>query len=150
MTDAYHYLLFPSVHFNLFPEFYVAMRYRPHPSMDPERMYFDFIMCAPLEPGEEPPEYDHRVVRAGATPVSEMLDWKRWTHPIVEQVLGEDIGLVEHVQQGMRSQAFDRAILSRDERRLAHFHANIDKLVSGEATLAALLADAEIEDEVDR
>jgi phenylpropionate dioxygenase-like ring-hydroxylating dioxygenase large terminal subunit len=141
LSDAYHFLLFPSVHFNLFPEFYVAMRYRPHPSGDPERMYFDFIMCAPLAPGEEPPVYEHRVARGGSEPIGAVLDWKRWTHPIVEQVLSEDVGLLEHVQAGIHSKGFAGALLSSDERRIAHFHRNIDALVSGRATMRELIAD---------
>ena len=51
LTDAYHFMVFPSAHFNLFPEFYVALRYRPHPSGDPEKCISISSMRAPLEPG---------------------------------------------------------------------------------------------------
>jgi phenylpropionate dioxygenase-like ring-hydroxylating dioxygenase large terminal subunit len=131
LTDAYHYMVFPSVHLNLFPEFYVAMRYRPHPSGEPERMYYDFIMCAPMAPAEEPPTYRHRVVRGGVEPVGEVLEWGVRSHPVVNQVLGQDVELVERVQQGLRSEGFAGALLSSDERRIAHFHASIDALISG-------------------
>jgi len=131
LTDAYHFAVFPSVHFNLFPEFYVAMRYRPHPSGDPERMYFDFIMCAPLAEGEELEAYTHRVVRGGEEAVGSVLEWGMRQHPVVDQVLGQDVGLIEHVQRGLRSRAFDGPLLSSDERRIAHFHENIDELISG-------------------
>ncbi len=133
LSDAYHYMLFPSVHFNLFPEFYVAMRYRPHPGGDPERMYFDFIMCAPLAPGESVAPYTHRVARGGEAPVGDVLEWGVRNHPVVNQVLGEDIDLVEHVQAGMRSTAFAGPILSSDERRIAHYVATIDGLILGRA-----------------
>lgn len=131
LSDAYHYMLFPTTHFNLFPEFYVSLRYRPHPSGDPEKMYFDFIMCAPMEEGETVPPYTHRVVRGGDEPVEDVLKWGVRKHPIVNEVLGQDVGLVEHVQRGQRSQSFTDAILSSDERRIEHFHHNIDELIRG-------------------
>ncbi|HEX2793753.1 MAG TPA: aromatic ring-hydroxylating dioxygenase subunit alpha [Croceicoccus sp.] len=131
LSDAWHFMLFPGIHFNLFPEFYVMMRYRPHPSGDPERMYFDFIMCAPLAEGEDVPPYSHRVVRGGEEEIGEVLEWGARSHPVVNQVLDQDVDLVEHVQQGMRSQAFAGPILSSDERRIEHFHRNIDQLIRG-------------------
>lgn len=131
LTDAYHYQLFATTHFNLFPEFYVALRYRPHPDGDPEKMYFDFIMCAPLEDGEVAPPYEHRVVRGGQEAVEDVLKWGIRQHPVVNQVLGQDVDLVEHVQKGQRSQSFHDAIFSSDERRITHFHHNIDELIRG-------------------
>jgi phenylpropionate dioxygenase-like ring-hydroxylating dioxygenase large terminal subunit len=147
LSDAYHYHLFPSVHFNLFPEFYVAMRYRPHPSGDPERMYFDFIMCAPLAEGEAQPTYQHRVVRGGSEPVGDILEWGARAHPVVNEVLGQDIGLVEHVQAGQRSQSFAGPILSSDERRLPHFHKLIDDLIAG-AVITELIARSPVEPDI--
>lgn len=148
LSDAYHYLLFPSLHFNLFPEFYVAMRYRPHPSGDPNRMYYDFIMCAPLQSGETVPTYQHRVVRGGAEPVKDILEWGVRAHPIVNQVLDQDVGLVEFVQKGQRSQSFEGAILGEDERRIAHFHHNVDELIKGKS-VSELIAANPIEPDVD-
>lgn len=140
LTDAYHFMLFPSAHFNLFPEFYVTLRYRPHPSGDPEKMYFDFLMCAPLEPGEEVEPYEHRVVKAGTEPVADILKWGARQHPVVNQVLGQDVELVEMVQRGMRSQSFREPLLSSDERRIAHFHQMIDDLVSERRSVRDLIA----------
>lgn len=131
LTDAYHYMLFPSTHFNLFPEFYVTLRYRPHPSGDPEKMYFDFIMCAPLGEGESVPPYEHRIVRGGTERVADVLKWGLRQHPIVNQVLDEDVGLVEFVQRGQRSQSFEGGMLGSDERRIDHFHKMIDDLIRG-------------------
>lgn len=144
LTDAWHFMLFPSLHFNLFPEFYVAMRYRPHPDGDPEKMYFDFIMCAPLAEGETVPAYTHRVVRAGSEPVGDVLEWGVRQHPIVNEVLGQDVALVEHVQKGMRSQGFTAPILSSDERRITHFHQTIDDLIRGRP-LGDLIATSPVE-----
>jgi phenylpropionate dioxygenase-like ring-hydroxylating dioxygenase large terminal subunit len=131
LTDAYHYAVLPSTHFNLFPEFYVVMRYRPHPSGNPEKMYFDFIMCAPLADGEATPEYEHRVVQGGAEQAGDILDWGARNHPAVNQVLDQDVSLVEHVQKGLHSQSFSNFILGSDERRITHFHRNIDELIRG-------------------
>lgn len=145
LTDAYHYAVFPSVHFNLFPEFYVMMRYRPHPSGDAEKMYFDFIMCAPLQPGEEPHDYEHRVVQAGSEPLSETLDWGSRSHPIVEKVLGEDVSLVGFVQKGTQSMAFKGPILGEDEKRLTHFHGMLDQLIAGRASIHQLMQNETVE-----
>jgi len=145
LSDAWHFMLFPSVHFNLFPEFYVAMRYRPHPDGDPEKMFFDFIMCAPLDAGESLPAYQHRIVRGGAERVGDVLQWGVRSHPVVNQVLSEDIALVEQVQAGMRSAGFPGPILSSDERRIAHYLRTIDALIRG-VSLRELLATSPVED----
>lgn len=142
LTDAYHYAVFARVHFNLFPEFYVAMRYRPHPSGNPELMYFDFIMCAPLQEGETVPAYEHRVVRGGSEPVGDILEWGAREHPVVNQVLSEDVGLVEHVQAGLRSAGFSGPILSSDERRITHYLRNVDALIGGRSLSDLIGADA--------
>ena len=144
LTDAYHYLVFASAHFNLFPEFYVTMRYRPHPDGDPEKMYFDFIMCAPPEEGEEIPPYTHRVVRGGEEAVGDVLEWGPRQHPVVNQVLGQDVDLVEHVQKGMRSRGFRDPVLSSDERRIVHYHRTIDELIRGRP-LRDLIATSPVE-----
>lgn len=145
LSDAYHYTVFPSVHFNLFPEFYVAMRYRPHSSGDPEKMYFDFIMCAPLADGETVPPYQHRIVKGGAEPVADVLEWGVREHPVVNQVLSEDVDLVEHVQSGIRSAGFDGPILSSDERRITHYLRNIDTMIGG-SCLRDLIASNAVEE----
>ena len=124
------------------------MRYRPHPSGDPNRMYYDFIMCAPLQSGETAPAYQHRVVRGGSEPVKDILEWGVRAHPIVNQVLDQDVGLVEFVQQGQQSQSFEGAVLGEDERRLEHFHRNVDELIKG-LTVRELMASNPIEPDVD-
>ncbi|MDR7102410.1 aromatic ring-hydroxylating dioxygenase subunit alpha [Croceicoccus sp. BE223] len=144
LSDAYHYMLFPTTHLNLFPEFYVAMRYRPHPDGDPERMYFDFIMCAPLAEGETVPPYEHRVVRGGEESIEDVLKWGARQHPVVNEVLGQDVDLVEHVQKGLRSQSFTAPILSSDERRIGHFNQTIDALIRGRS-IRDLIAESPVE-----
>ncbi len=139
LTDAYHFLIFPSVHFNLFPEFYVAMRYRPHPSGDPERMHFDFIMCAPPEVDEVVQPYTHRIVEAGAEPVESVIDWGEHAHPIVNMVLEQDISLIEHVHMGQKSQSFLYPIIGKDEIRIEHFHRNLDDLITQRRPLSSML-----------
>jgi phenylpropionate dioxygenase-like ring-hydroxylating dioxygenase large terminal subunit len=103
-------------------------------------MYFDFLMCAPLEPGEEVEPYQHRVVKAGTEAVADVLKWGARQHPVVNQVLGQDVDLVEMVQRGMRSQSFREPLLSSDERRIAHFHQMIDDLVTERRSVRDLIA----------
>jgi phenylpropionate dioxygenase-like ring-hydroxylating dioxygenase large terminal subunit len=131
LTDAYHYLVFPNIHFNLFPEFYVAMRHRPSPDLDPNFMYFDFIMCLPMGPGmKAPPLYEHKVIDAGAVPVDQALEWGEWAHPVVNQVLAQDVSLIPSVQRGMRSRAFEGPLLGEDEVRITHFNENLDRYLN--------------------
>ena len=87
LTDAYHYLVFPNVHFNCFAEFHVAMRHRPHPSGDPGRMFFDFLMFAPLAPDETVEPFSHKVVRGGVDAVSDVLEWGVRSFPASDEVL---------------------------------------------------------------
>lgn len=132
LTDAYHYLVFPNIHFNLFPEFYVAMRHRPHATADPNKMYFDFIMCVPPREGVDVPPYTHKIVKGGEKPVGEILEWGEWAHPVVNQVLGQDVSLMPYVQRGIRSDAFEGAILGEDEIRIKHFNENLDRYLNAE------------------
>jgi len=133
LTDAYHYLVFPNTHFNLFPEFYVAMRHRPHASADPNKMYFDFIMCARVPDGDEVEPYEHKIVKGGDRPIDEILEWGPWSHPVVNQVLGQDVSLIPNVQKGIRSDAFKGAVLGEDEIRIKHFNDNLDRYLFEES-----------------
>ena len=72
--------------------------------------------------------------------VADVSKWGSRQHPVVNQVLGQDVDLVETVQRGMRSQSFIGPLLSSDERRIAHFHQSIDDLVTERRTLRELIA----------
>ncbi|MFT4826151.1 MAG: phenylpropionate dioxygenase-like ring-hydroxylating dioxygenase large terminal subunit [Halioglobus sp.] len=129
LTDAYHYLVFPNVHFNCFAEFHVAMRYRPHPSGNPGRMLFDFLMFAPLAPGETVKPFTHKVAKGGVDAVSDVLEWGARSFPASDEVLEQDIALLPFVQLGMNSDSFDAMHLGADESRLSHFHENLMRYI---------------------
>ena len=101
-------------------------------------------MCAPPEQGEEIPPYTHRVVRGGEEAVGDVLEWGPRQHPVVNQVLGQDVDLVEHVQKGMRSRGFRDPLFSSDERRIVHYHRTIDELIRGRP-LRDLIATSPVE-----
>lgn len=129
LTDAYHYLVFPNVHFNCFAEFHVAMRHRPHPSGDPGRMLFDFLMFAPLAPGETVAPFTHKVAKGGVEAVSDVLEWGARSFPASDEVLEQDIALLPLVQSGMSSDSFDVMRPGDDESRLSHFHENLMRYI---------------------
>ena len=132
LTDAYHYLVFPNVHFNCFAEFHVAMRHRPHPSGNPGKMLFDFLMFAPLAPDETVEPFTHKVVKAGVDAVSDVLEWGARSFPASDEVLEQDIALLPLVQSGISSDSFDVMRLGDDESRLRHFHENLMRYIEEE------------------
>jgi len=132
LTDAYHYLVFPNIHFNCFAEFHVAMRHRPHPSGDPGRMLFDFLMFAPLAPDESVETFSHKVAKGGVEAVSDVLQWGVRSFPASDEVLEQDIALLPLVQSGMRSDSFDVLRLGDEESRIWHFHENLMRYIEEE------------------
>ncbi|MFK8020466.1 MAG: aromatic ring-hydroxylating dioxygenase subunit alpha [Pseudomonadales bacterium] len=125
LTDAYHYLVFPNVHFNCFAEFHVAMRHRPHPSGDSGKMLFDFLMFAPLAPDETFKPFTYKVAKGGTEAVGDVLEWGERSFPASDEVLEQDIALLPLVQLGMSSDSFEAMHLGDDESRLWHFHQNL-------------------------
>ncbi len=132
LTDAFHYLVFPNVHFNLFPEFLVAMRHRPHQTGNPRKMYFDFIMFKHLPPGERPRPFTHRIVKPGEMSAGEALEWGEYTFDAVNDVLGQDVSTMPFVQRGMESESFEGLFLGEQEMRIRHFHANLDSYIEAD------------------
>lgn len=108
MTDDYHYFIFPNITMNLFSDHILFFRQRPHES-DPNKMYFDVRIMAPLPKGaDKPPIPDHASYKPGEFSLGLVVD--------------QDAVNLPHVQKGMRSRGFDGLCICNRERRLRHFH----------------------------
>jgi phenylpropionate dioxygenase-like ring-hydroxylating dioxygenase large terminal subunit len=131
-TDDWAYFIFPNVTLNIHPEGFLFQRFRPDPK-DPERFVYDVqVILQPVE-NARPPVY---------MGVEDGTDCSGRTRPERRHiahgeeglgfVLQQDSVLVPIVQQGLRSRAFKGMRFSEQEQRLRHFHAELDRYVSGE------------------
>ncbi|MFQ3664837.1 MAG: aromatic ring-hydroxylating dioxygenase subunit alpha [Sphingomonadaceae bacterium] len=107
LSDDYHYMIFPNVTMNIYGETMLLFVSRPHPS-DPNRMLFDLMNFAHLEPGTpwmlpEHRTYDHGQISLGL-------------------VLDQDAHNLPRVQDGMNSASYQGLVLGRQELRIRHFH----------------------------
>ncbi len=135
LTDSWATGLFPNVQIGLHPEGAFLMRFLPHPT-DPERFYYDTMtLYRPVDDdrwnvpawmglpegtdvsGEIRPDTEH-------VPLGEK--------PNLGLVLDQDSDLLPVVQQGVKSRAFKGPLWSEQEIRLRHFHAELDRYISGE------------------
>ncbi|WP_323799446.1 aromatic ring-hydroxylating dioxygenase subunit alpha [Parasphingorhabdus sp.] len=132
LTTVFQYNLFPNIILSGSPEGLWMMRSRPHPD-DPSQSYLDkwTLQLNPdpaLGGGSEHKQtmhaasgnseiaegrvardcFGHEAILSGAKSMTETID--------------QDISLLARVQAGARSSGFDRAWLSDQEIRVAHFH----------------------------
>jgi len=107
LSDDYHYMIFPNVTMNIYGETMLLFVSRPHPS-DPNRMYFDLMNFAHLEPGQPWQLPEHRTYTHGQISLGLVLDQDAYNLP--------------RVQEGMQSAAFEGLVLGAQELRIRHFH----------------------------
>jgi carnitine monooxygenase subunit len=135
LTDSWATGIFPNVQIGCHPEGVFLMRFLPHPS-DPERFYYDTMTL--IAPCDHP---DYKVPDWMGLP--EGTDTSGRTRPLCEhfavgedgnlgQVLSQDAELLPVVQKGMRSRGFKGQLWSEQEQRLRHFHAEMERYLSGE------------------
>lgn len=131
-TDDWAYFIFPNVTLNIHPEGFLFQRFRPDPS-DPEGFVYDIqVILQPVEDAK-PPIYmgvEDGTDCSGKTR-PERRHIKRG-EPGLGYVLEADSRLVPIVQEGLRSRAFKGLRYSEQEQRLRHFHAELDRYLSGE------------------
>jgi phenylpropionate dioxygenase-like ring-hydroxylating dioxygenase large terminal subunit len=108
VVDDYHYYIFPNITMNVFAEWMLFFRQRPHES-DPNKMYFDIQWLQ--QPNTEEPK-------------SELPGHVQFKHG--EQSLGlvldQDSVNLPHVQEGMNSMCYKGLWISHQERRIRHMH----------------------------
>lgn len=108
LVDDYHYYIFPNITMNIFAEFLLFFRQRPHES-DPNKMYYDVQWYERRKVGQEPPPVpDHEQFRHGEKSLGLVLD--------------QDSVNLPYVQRGMNSSAFAGLWISKQERRIRHMH----------------------------
>ncbi|RYD66109.1 MAG: aromatic ring-hydroxylating dioxygenase subunit alpha [Sphingomonadales bacterium] len=136
LSDSTVYSVFPNAQIGCHPEAIFLHRFLPD-ATDPNRFTYDtIILYAHVDaPGYSPPAW---------MGLSEELDVSGETRPDVVhtglgeppglgEVLDQDSDLLPIVQKGARSRAFRGPLWSEQEARLRHFHAELDRMMSGEA-----------------
>ena len=128
----FQYNLFPNIILSGSPEGLWMMRSRPHPD-DPSKSYLDkWTLQLSPDPalGGNP---EHKQTMHAASGNSEAVDGRVprdcFGHEDIlsgnksmTETIDQDISLLARVQAGARSSGFDRAWLSDQEIRVAHFH----------------------------
>jgi phenylpropionate dioxygenase-like ring-hydroxylating dioxygenase large terminal subunit len=108
VVDDYHYFIFPNITLNIFAEWALFFRQRPHES-DPNKMYYDVQFYNVVPKGQpRPPLPDHDHFKHGEKSLGLVLD--------------QDSVNLPHVQKGMNSEAFEGLWISHQERRIRHMH----------------------------
>jgi len=117
LTDDFHYTVFPNVSMNCHADDLMMFRQRPHPT-DPNKMFYDIWMFELLAQGEAKPRRPrHQHFKHGDRSIGQVLDQDAFNLP--------------HVQNGMKSDAFEGLWLGEQEVRLRHFHKTIDDYIYG-------------------
>ena len=121
-------ILFPlNILLGLHPEGANLLYFRPHPT-DPRQFIFDVIIL--MHPQEDasvlPPAYmglSAGTDLSGRHPAETVeVDWRKGG---LGQLFDQDSNLFSQIQQGVESMGFRGAVLSGQEARLGHFHAEV-------------------------
>jgi phenylpropionate dioxygenase-like ring-hydroxylating dioxygenase large terminal subunit len=129
LTDDWNYHLFPNMHMGLHPEGISLLYFRPHPH-DPRRFIFDVIvMMHPSDdPAIKPPAYmglpDGTDISGRERVETVHVDWREGG---LGEIFDQDSRLFREVQLGIESRGYRGAILSEQEQRIGHFHAELER-----------------------
>ena len=135
LTDSWATGIFPNVQIGLHPEGAFLMKFMPHPN-DPERFYYDTITLyrSVDDPSFKTPDWmglpEGTDVSGEVRPEKEFVPYG--VTPDLGLVLNQDSELLPVVQKGIRSRGFKGPLWSEQEIRLRHFHAELDRYLSGE------------------
>ena len=135
LTDSWATGIFPNVQIGLHPEGAFLMRSMPH-ATDPNRLYYHTMTL--FRPAD-----DENYTAPAWMGIPEGIDLTGALRPDTEHVpLGEppNLGLVLDqdseplpvVQVGTRSRGFDGPLWGEQEKRLRHFHTEVDRYFNGE------------------
>ncbi|MEN3953094.1 aromatic ring-hydroxylating dioxygenase subunit alpha [Iodidimonas sp. SYSU 1G8] len=117
VVDDYHYYIFPNITLNIFAEWALFFRQRPHDS-DPNKMFYDVQFYTTVPKGQpRPPLPDHDQFRHGEKSLGLVLD--------------QDSVNLPHVQKGNNSSAFEGLWISHQERRIRHMHQTLTDYIDG-------------------
>ena len=135
LSDDFHYLIFPNITLNIYPESMMLFRQRPHPT-DPNQCLFD-LQNYVMQPNANIPGVTDRERRIGGGRTEKIPEAPE--RPLHRQfkhgeeslglVLDQDAYNLPNVQLGMNSVGYDGLWLGSQELRIRHFHATIDDYV---------------------
>ncbi|WP_123366612.1 aromatic ring-hydroxylating dioxygenase subunit alpha [Pseudomonas brassicacearum] len=133
ITDDWNYFLFPNMTFNSHPEGILIMRFLPHPT-DPGLFHYHVLVIMPkLKESAKAPFYmgvEEGDDISGATRPDRIRSSKEF--PQLGEVLEQDIGNIEAVQQGLQSKGFAEGMrYGEQELRIQVFHAELDRYLKG-------------------
>jgi phenylpropionate dioxygenase-like ring-hydroxylating dioxygenase large terminal subunit len=132
LTDDWNYGIFPNILLGLHPEGANLLYFRPHPS-DPRQFIFDVIilMHPQSDAALKPPAYmglpEGTDLSGRNKAETVVVDWREGG---LGQLFDQDSNLFAQVQQGVESIGFRGAILSGQEDRLGHMHAELDRYLT--------------------
>lgn len=117
LSDDYHYYIFPNITMNVFADWTLVFRQRPHES-DPNKMYYDVSTFNRIPKGAEPPPLpDHEQFPHGDRSLGLVLD--------------QDSVNLPYVQRGLNCSAYGGLWISHQERRIRHMHATLMGYIDG-------------------
>lgn len=133
LTDDWNYDIFPNIQMGMHPEGISMLYFRPH-ATDPRKFIFDVIVL--MHPQHDtdilPPAYmglPDGTDLSGREPVEiEHVDWRKGG---LGELFDQDASLFADVQKGMESASYEGAILSEQEQRIGHFHAELERYLAG-------------------
>lgn len=132
LTDDWNYALFPNILLGLHPEGANLLYFRPH-ATDPRQFVFDvIILMHPQEnPSVRPPAYmglpENWDISGRTKAETIMVDWRKGG---LGQLFDQDSNLFSKVQEGIESIGFRGAILSGQEQRVGHMHAELERYLA--------------------
>ncbi len=144
LSDVWQFNLFPNAILSFSTEHLWILRPRPHPS-DPGRCEFDKLTlvrfadpalaarAAPPGSGREAFGVAGAMPAGHTRPRREVFGYEAVIRgeKSMTDTIDQDVELLGHVQAGMASSGFGSIILSEDELRIAHFHAELDARLGG-------------------
>ena len=129
LTDDWNYAIFPNVQMGIHPEGVSFLYFRPH-ATDPRRFILDVIVM--MHPQDDPhikaPAYmglpEGWDISGQERAETTVVDWRDGG---LGEIFDQDSGLFPMVQEGVESLGFKGSILSEQEQRIGHFHAELDR-----------------------
>ncbi len=119
LTDNQFYLLFPNFFITIHAGEGTFISAVPHPDGDPNRCIWHVVNYQWFPPGER---------AINKTEVTEVAEDDHYEYFLA---LEQDYEQMEHQQRGLRQRGMPEMALTKQEVRLAHFHAAVDAWVEG-------------------
>ncbi|PXA84817.1 (2Fe-2S)-binding protein [Nostoc sp. 3335mG] len=131
LTDDWNYNIFPNMQLGIHPEGVILLYFRPH-ATDPRKFVLDaIIMMHPQDnPDILPPAYmglpEGWDISGREKAEIQHIDWREGG---LGEVFDQDASLFAEVQRAIESVGFRGSVLSEQEQRIGHFHAELDRYI---------------------